>query len=149
MTAFGQNIHFITLSTPDLDAARAFYVDGLGWEPLLDVPGEIIFFQFAPGSVLGLFDAEKFGEDLGGAAAMPAAGVTLASNVGSRGEVADVVRAMEAAGGRVLTPPEDGPFGGVFHAHVADPNGVVWEIAHNPGWRVNDDGRVEFFDPAG
>ena len=43
-----QQAHFITLSTPDLDAARAFYCDGLGWTALLDVPGEIIFFQVAP-----------------------------------------------------------------------------------------------------
>lgn len=50
--------------------------------------------------------------------------------------------AMAAAGGTVLTGPRPGPFGGVFHAHVADPNGVVWEIAHNPGWRIDDDGTV-------
>ena len=57
-------VHFLTLSTPDLDAAREFYVRGLGWEPLLDVPGEILFFRIAPGTVLGLFDAAKFAEDL-------------------------------------------------------------------------------------
>ncbi|GHC98758.1 VOC family protein [Zhihengliuella salsuginis] len=142
MSALGQQAHFITLSTPDLDASREFYVDALGWEPLLDVPGEIIFFQIAPGTVLGLFDADKFGQDLGGAPAAGASGVTLAHNVGTRDGVGDVVRQMEAAGGRVLTPPEDGAFGGIFHAHVADPNGVVWEIAHNPGWTVRDDGRV-------
>jgi len=27
-------------------------------------------------------------------------------------------------------------------AHVADPNGVIWEIAHNPNWRVDEDGTV-------
>ena len=49
---------------------------------------------------------------------------------------------MSAAGGTVLTSPRPGAFGGIFHAHVADPNGVVWEIAHNPGWRIDDDGTV-------
>ena len=52
-----QHLNFITLATRDLDAARAFYRDGLGWEPLLDVPEEIIFFQVAPGLVRGLFEA--------------------------------------------------------------------------------------------
>jgi len=42
-----QAASFVTLATPDLDAARAFYVAGLGWEPLFDVPGEILFFQVA------------------------------------------------------------------------------------------------------
>jgi catechol 2,3-dioxygenase-like lactoylglutathione lyase family enzyme len=30
-------VSFITLAVPDLDAARAFYVDGLGWEAALEV----------------------------------------------------------------------------------------------------------------
>lgn len=140
-----QDVHFVTFATADLDAARRFYVDGLGWTPLLDVEDEILFFQVAPGLVLGLFDAVKFDQDLGrsstGAGAV-VGGVTLAHNVGSRDEVRGVVEAMARAGGTVLTPPGDGPFGGVFHAHVEDPNGTIWEIAHNPGWRVDDDGRV-------
>ena len=49
---------------------------------------------------------------------------------------------IHGTGGTVRTAPRPGAFGGVFHAHVADPNGVVWEIAHNPGWRVDDDGTV-------
>ncbi|MDQ3153037.1 MAG: VOC family protein, partial [Actinomycetota bacterium] len=40
-----QRIDFITLGVPDLDVARRFYVDGLGWQPLLDVPTEVLFFQ--------------------------------------------------------------------------------------------------------
>ena len=137
-------VHFTTLATPDLDAAREFYVRGLGWEPLLDVPDEILFFQVAPGLVLGLFDAVKFAEDLGRTADGPsgAQGVTLAHNVDSEAEVRAVAATMAAAGGTVLTSPRPGAFGGIFHAHVADPNGVVWEIAHNPGWGVDDDGTV-------
>lgn len=135
-------VHLVTLSTPDLDAARRFYVRGLGWEPLLDVPGEILFFQTAPGTVLGLFDAVLFAQDLGRTGTAPAQGVTLAHNVDGEAEVRATADAMAAAGGTVLTGPRPGPFGGVFHAHVADPNGVVWEIAHNPGWRIDDDGTV-------
>lgn len=135
-------VHFLTLSTPDLDAARAFYADGLGWAPLLEVPGEILFFQVAPGLVLGLFDAGKFAADLGVPEPVSAQGMTLAHNVGSEAAVRARVDTMTAAGGTVLTSPRPGAFGGVFHAHVADPNGVVWEIAHNPGWGIGDDGTV-------
>jgi hypothetical protein len=138
-----QQIHFLTLATADLDAARRFYVEGLGWRPLLDVPGEIVFFQIAPGTVLGFFETAKFAQDLGTGPARPAvSGVTLAHNVADRDAVQAIVDAMTVAGGRVLTAPEEGAFGGVFHALVADPNGVVWEVAHNPGWSVDADGTV-------
>jgi uncharacterized protein len=138
-----QQVHFTTLATADLDAARRFYVEGLGWRPLLDVPGEILFFQIAPGTVLAFFEAGKFAQDLGRGPARPeVSGLTLAHNVPDRDAVPAVVDAMTAAGGTVLTAPEDGAFGGVFHALVADPNGVVWEVAHNPGWSVDADGTV-------
>jgi catechol 2,3-dioxygenase-like lactoylglutathione lyase family enzyme len=140
-----QNVHFITVATPDLDAAREFYVTALEWAPLVDVPGEIIFFQVAPGMVLGLFDAEKFAEDLGRAGESAAvSGVTLSHNVVSPDEVRTVVAAMAGAGGTVLKAAQPGAFGGIFHAHVRAPGGVVWEIAHNPGWHVAEDGSVSF-----
>ena len=98
-----QRLHFITLATRDLDAARAFYRDGLGWEANLDVPGEILFYQVAPGLLLGLFDADKFAEDLGVTTAAPAPrGVTLSRNVDSPDAVRSTVDAMTAAGGSVL-----------------------------------------------
>jgi hypothetical protein len=150
-------VHFVTFATADLDAARRFYVDGLDWLPLLDVPGEIIFFQIGPGLVLGLFDLEKFDQDLAGAGnatvgADPAgnasaghttgvAGVTLSHNVHSPAAVDQVIAAAVAAGATVLKAPQNAAFGG-YHAHFRDPNGIIWEIAHNPGWRVDNDGTV-------
>jgi catechol 2,3-dioxygenase-like lactoylglutathione lyase family enzyme len=140
-----QNVHFITFATPNLDAARDFYVTALGWTPLLDVPEEIVFFQIAPGMVLGLFDVDKFQRDLPTGDPHPAvSGVTLAHNVGSPDEVRTNVEAMLSAGGELLTPAQEGDFGGIFHAHVRDPNGIVWEIAHNPGWSVSPRGDVSF-----
>ncbi|MGW0004707.1 VOC family protein [Nocardia grenadensis] len=138
-----QQAHFLTLATADLDAARRFYVDGLGWEPLLDVPDEIIFFQIAPGLVLGFFEAAKFAADISdGSDRAAVSGLTLSHNVGSRDEVRDTVDAVVAAGGTVLKQPRDSEFGGIFNGHVADPNGVVWEIAYNPAWRIDPDGSV-------
>jgi uncharacterized protein len=138
-----QNLHFITFATADLDVARDFYVAALGWSPLLDVPDEIIFFQVAPGLVFGLFDADKFNQDLGnGQDHSTISGVTLSHNVDNPDQVHQVVDAMVAAGGVVLKAPQSSAFGGIFHAHVHDPNGIVWEIAHNPGMRVDEDGNV-------
>lgn len=138
-------IHFITFATADLDAARAFYRDGLGWQPLADVPGEIIFFQAGSGLVLGLFDARKFAADLNDRTGPTAvSGVSLSHNVDSRAEVDATVTALASAGASVLKAPQQGAFGGIYHGHVIDPNGIIWEIAHNPGWRIDDDGTVAF-----
>jgi catechol 2,3-dioxygenase-like lactoylglutathione lyase family enzyme len=138
-----QKLHFIAVATEDLDRARGFYTDGLGWDPLLDVPGEIIFFQVAPGLVLGLFDAVKFNQDLGrSGSAEGVSGVTLSHNVDSAAEVSSTIERLEAAGGTVLKPAQAGAFGGIFHGHIQDPNGIIWEIAHNPGWSIGEDGKV-------
>jgi catechol 2,3-dioxygenase-like lactoylglutathione lyase family enzyme len=138
-------LNFLTLATEDLDAARAFYRDGLGWSPLLDVPGEIIFFQIAPGVTLGFFDARKFAEDLDhkGPVSGPS-GVTLSHNVESRAAVDATVDRLVAAGAALLKTPQESAFGGIYHGHVTDPNGVIWEIAHNPGWRIDAGGKVVF-----
>lgn len=97
-----QEINFLTFSSEDLDSVRSFYSDGLGWTPLLDVPGEIVFFQIAPRMTLGFFDSSKFAEDLGDAApehlrSSTARGVTLAHNVDSREGVIALIDSMVSA----------------------------------------------------
>lgn len=138
-----QNIHFITVATPNLAAARAFYTNGLGWTPHLDVPGEIIFFQVAPGLLLGLFDAARYSADTGiPASNLAVSGLTLAHNVDSPAEVERIANRLAELGGTITKPPQTSAFGGIFHTHVLDPNGLLWEIAHNPAWRVAADGTV-------
>lgn len=91
-------------------------------------------------------DAAKFNEDLLCQAATTAvSGVTLSHNVGSPAEVDGTVDALVAAGATVLKHPQPGAFGGIYHAHISDPNGLVWEIAHNPGWSIDADGAVSFY----
>jgi hypothetical protein len=135
-------IHFVTLATPDLDAARMFYRDGLGWETLGDIPGEVVFFQTAPGLVLAFFDAAKFREDVAGAVSETSTtGVTLAHNVDSPEAVDAVVETAVHAGAQLVKSPQRAAFGG-YHGHFADPNGVIWEVCHNPWWRIDESGRV-------
>ena len=138
-----QRIHFVTLATPDLDATRAFYRDGLGWKPLVDVPGEIIFFQTGPGLTLGFFDEEKFRADVADAVTdTSTSGITLSHNVEGRDAVDELVDAAVRAGARLVKSPQPVPVFDGYHGHFADPNGVIWEICHNPGWSVDDEGNV-------
>jgi catechol 2,3-dioxygenase-like lactoylglutathione lyase family enzyme len=138
-----QHVDFITLGVSDLAAARRFYVEGLGWEPTWDLD-EVVFIQVAPGVLLALWPAADMDADIG---AGPASGVagqapfSLAHNVQSAEEVDTAMARCVAAGGHVLKPAQAAAFGG-YHGYVADPDGFRWEIAHNPGWWVEPDGRV-------
>lgn len=109
----------------------------------MNVPGEVIFFQVAPGVMIGFFDAAMFVEDMNapkGSTAVPS-GFTLAHNVQTEAEVDSILESAAAAGAVILKPAQHASFGG-YHGHFQDPNGVVWEIAQNPGWRVDGDGKV-------
>jgi catechol 2,3-dioxygenase-like lactoylglutathione lyase family enzyme len=139
-----RRVDLVTLRVTDLEGATRYYAEALGWEPLLAVPGEVTFFQSAPGQLLSLFDAAGFDADLQGLAE---ASFTLAHNVGSEAEVDAVVAEMVAAGARVLKPAQRADWGG-YHALVADPAGTCWEIAHNPSLSVAPDGTVSMGAPS-
>src|SRR4051794_19371943 len=141
-----QRLTFVTLGVTDLDAARDFYVGGLGWTPLLDAE-EVVFLQVGPGLVLSLYGRADLARNAGTAAGpVEPPPITLAHNVAAEDDVQRVVDDLRAAGGTVVAGPERASWGGVT-AHVADPDGFRWEIAWNPGLVVADDGSVRMTGP--
>jgi uncharacterized protein len=126
-----QRISLVTLGVRDLARARAFY-GALGWRHARQPDDAVCFFQ-AGGIVFGLWTA------LGGHGAP---GVELAHNVRAPADVAVVLDEAEAAGGTIRRPAAATDWGGTSGA-FADPDGYVWEVAYNPGWRINDDGTIE------
>ena len=128
-----QRISFVTLAVRDVGHSRAFYVDGLGWEPELDVPGEVLMFEAGERLVLALWDRAAFEAELG-ASVQAGEGVvplTLAHNVETPDLVREVLDLARDAGAPVWGPTarEWGGFTGYF----ADPDGFRWEVAWNPG----------------
>jgi uncharacterized glyoxalase superfamily protein PhnB len=66
--------------------------------------------------------------------------VELAHNVRSPEDVGALLADAERAAGTIVRPPQ-ADWGGTTGA-FADPDGYVWEVAHNPGWAMNQDGTV-------
>jgi len=128
-----QRVSFITLAVRDLEATRRFYLHGLGWTPVLDVPGEVVMVQVGEHLVLSLWDEQAFEEEVGpiarGAGVPP---VTLAHNVATREEVDEVLATARAAGADPVGAAVERDWGG-YTGYFADPDGFRWEIAWNPG----------------
>jgi catechol 2,3-dioxygenase-like lactoylglutathione lyase family enzyme len=136
--AVEQRISLITLGVADVDRARAFY-EALGWEG--ESPdGEVVFFQ-AGGMVVALWSRTKLAEDSSVSDAGGWGGVTLAHNVRSPAEVDAVLAEAAAAGATIGRPGAATQWGGYSGAFV-DRDGHTWEVAHNPGWPLADDGSV-------
>ncbi|RLV08553.1 glyoxalase [Streptomyces griseocarneus] len=134
-----QQVNLVTLGVEDLKTSRRFYSHGLGWTPLLDLDG-IVFYQIGRGLALGLFPLADLGADTGHPAT-PGSPFTLAQNLDSPDDVDKAMQRARAAGATVLKEPQHAAFGG-YHGYFADPDGHRWELCHNPGWSVADDGSV-------
>lgn len=134
-------ITLITLGVSDLPRAVDFYRDGLGWPTTYEEGGPVAFFNTA-GTRLGLYPLEQLAADI---APMFAAsrggfsGITLAHNVRTRGEVAEVLALAERCGGRILKEAQDADWGG-HTGYFMDPDGYCWEVAWNPGLPLGEDG---------
>ncbi len=125
-------ISFVTLAARDLSATRRFYVEGLGWTPELDVPGEVVMIRAGEHLILSLWDEAHFEAEVGrigrGDGVPP---FTLAHNVAGRDDVDRVLEDARRAGADVGEAAER-DWGG-YTGYFADPDGVRWEIAWNPG----------------
>ena len=120
----------ITLGVRDLAASRDFYANGLGF-PQMESPPEVAFFTLN-GSWLALYGRADLAEDAGvsaDGAGFP--GFTLAHNVPSENEVDALIDAAAAAGAKVVKSPRKTSWGG-YAGYFADPDGFLWEVAHNP-----------------
>lgn len=140
MTLPRNRISLITLGVADLSRARRFYRDW-GWTPYPDAPEGLALFQM-PGLALALFALDELAEDQRRSLAELGTGaVTLAQNCRDVEEVEAVFQSAVEAGATCLKRPEKAAWGGTS-GYFADPDGHVWEIAHNPFWPLTEDGAL-------
>lgn len=123
-------ISMITLGVGDLERAIAFYEKGLGF-PRMKSPPEVAFFTLN-GTWLALFGRESLAEDAGvSSEGTGFNSISLAHNVLSESEVDAVVMQAVDAGATLIKTPEKVFWGG-YSGYFADPDGHLWEVAHNP-----------------
>ena len=68
-------------------------------------------------------------------------GVALAQNVRTTDEVDEILGRAERAGATITAPAHETFYGG-YSGYFTDPDGHAWEIAHNPGFTLDDDGNL-------
>lgn len=129
----------LTLGVADLPRAVAFYRDGLGW-PTPGIVGQefahgaVAFFDLQEGLRLALWPRADLAHDCGLPVAPPSATeCSLGHNVGSAGEVDEVMAAAAKAGAHVVKPAGTTFWGG-YAGYFQDPDGHLWEVVWNPAW---------------
>lgn len=142
-------LSLVTLGVGDLARAERFYT-ALGMVRRDRSTTGVVFYQAdgrrepgAGGVVLALYPRHELAADAGVLAGKPGAfgGIALACNRASREDVdATIARAL-ALGGKPLRPAQETFWGG-YSGYVADPDGYAWEIAHNPFFGFDPDGRL-------
>ena len=120
----------LTLGVRDLAASIRFYGQGLGF-PRMESPPEVAFFTLN-GTWLALYGRDALAQDAGVAPdGSGFSGITIAHNVDSEAAVDAVLDEAVAAGAKLVKPGQKTDWGG-YAGYFADPDGYLWEVAHNP-----------------
>jgi len=132
-----QKLTLVTLGVRDLQKSISFFEDGLGWKRSAASQDGVAFFQLN-GMVLSLFGRKELAAD----ANVPEAGsgfpaFTLALNARDRAEVDSVLEQAAKAGAEIVKPAEEVFWGG-YSGYFKDPEGFLFEVAHNPFWELDE-----------
>jgi catechol 2,3-dioxygenase-like lactoylglutathione lyase family enzyme len=136
-----QRLSLITLGVSDLQRAVTFYERVLGWKAAASPP-EIAFFDLN-GVVFSLYQHNDLAKDMQSATGNAGTyqGFALAHNVQSREEVNSIFLLLKKNGATIVKEPQEAFWGG-YSGYFSDPDGHNWEVAFNPYWTIQKDGRI-------
>jgi len=139
-------ISLVTLGVSDLKRSIAFY-ETLGFRRKAQGAEGVGFFQ-AGVCVFAVWPSSELAKDANVAFSpnLPGfSGVALAWNCRSAAEVDAVLERALRLGATVPKPAQETSWGG-YAGYFADPDGHLWEVAHNPGFPLTEDGRLTLPD---
>ena len=144
MHTLAPHVSIVTLGVADVGASTSFY-EALGLRRS-SASNDTISFMRCGTIVLSLYGREPLADDVGvGSSGDGFRAVTLAMNVATPSEVDATYARWVAAGATPVKAPEAAFWGG-YSSYVADVDGHLWEIAHNPYTPVSAEGRLELSD---
>ncbi len=124
------HVSSILLGVRDMDRAKRFYTEGLGWKVQSDF-GISVFFESKGASPVGFYGrdglAAQVGTDPDGSGF---SGVVLTYVVRSEARVDEVIAEAQDAGATILSPAGALPWGG-YGGTFADPDGYIWSVGYS------------------
>lgn len=134
-------LSLVTLGVVDLARARKFY-EALGFKASPASQEAVTFFQLG-GMALGLYGRAALAEDAHvDNSPRGFSGITLGYNCRSETDVDDTI-AHALACGATLTKQPQKVFWGGYSGYFADPDGHLWEVAFNPFFPLDSEGRLQ------
>jgi len=120
----------VTLGVADLERSIGCYEKGLGL-PRIESAPTVAFFALN-GTWLGLFGRDALAEDANvSAGGSGFSGFAISHNLASEEEV-DAAMAEAVAAGATMSKKPQKFFWGGYSGYFRDPDGYLWELAHNP-----------------
>jgi uncharacterized protein len=123
-------LHFVTLVVADLERARRFYIEGLGWPAAFEGGGEVVMIHVGEKLVLSLWAEAAALAEIGEVSRGGTLPFTLAHNVATPAEVDEALATARRAGATVFDAVQR-DWGG-YSGYFIDPDGFRWEVAFNP-----------------
>lgn len=127
------HVSSILLGVRDMDRAKQFYTEGLGWKIQNDY-GISVFFDSDGASPVGFYGREGLADQVGTAPEGSGfSGLVLTYVVRSEARVEEIMAEAQRAGATILKPAGALPWGG-YGGAFADPDGYVWSLGYSaPG----------------
>lgn len=139
------HVTMITLGVADLERATRFYQD-IGFQRSAASQPSISF-MISSTIVVGLFPIDGLSKDANVDVGRPGQGaVAIAQNRSTEAEVDHVMVRARKAGAAIVKQAQKVFWGG-YSGYFADPDGHLWEVAHNPFAELDIDGRMSLPGP--
>ena len=130
-----------TLGVDDLTRETAFWHEVFGWVPSPRSQGDLVVYDF-DGYALALHPRESLADDAGlEPQGTGFSGITLSINVPSEKEVEKRLLLAVHYGARLVRRAQKTSRGG-FNGYFTTPSGHLFEVAFNPYWKLDADGRL-------
>ncbi|MER7503291.1 VOC family protein [Nonomuraea pusilla] len=124
------HVSSILLGVRDMDRAKRFYTEGLGWTIKNDY-GVSVFFASDGASPVGFYGRDGLADLVGTSQEGSGfSGLVLTYVVRSEARVDEIMAEAQKAGATVLKPAGALPWGG-YGGTFADPDGYIWSLGYS------------------